>query len=53
MNIYHYINHPDGLDDFTTQWLHEFLILAAWQSDILCCQGLPIIDYAGSYLKRF
>lgn len=26
---------PSGLDDFTTQWLLEFLILAAWSSDFL------------------
>lgn len=41
---------PVGLDDFTTQWLLEFLILAAWSSDFFV--QFQCIDYVASPIKK-
>lgn len=41
---------PIGLDDFTTQWLLEFLILAAWSSDFFV--QFQCIDYVASPIKK-
>lgn len=35
VRVMHFSVCPSGLNDFTTQWLLEFLILAAWSSDFL------------------
>ena len=41
---------PIGLDDFTTQWLLEFLILAAWSSDFFI--QFQTLDYVASPIKE-
>ena len=41
---------PIGLDDFTTQWLLEFLILAAWSSDFFV--QFQCIDYVASPINQ-
>lgn len=41
---------PSGLNDFTTQWLLEFLILAAWSSDFFV--QFQCIDYVASPIKK-
>ena len=41
---------PSGLDDFTTQWLLEFLILAAWSSDFFV--QFQCIDYVASPIEK-
>ena len=41
---------PGGLDDFTTQWLLEFLILAAWSCDFFV--QFQCIDYVASPIEK-
>lgn len=41
---------PSGLNDFTTQWLLEFLILAAWSSDFFV--QFQCIDYVASPIEK-
>lgn len=46
----HFCACPSGLDDFTTQWLLEFLILAAWSSDFFV--QFQCIDYVASPIEK-
>lgn len=46
----HFSACPSGLDDFTTQWLLEFLILAAWSSDFFI--QFQCIDYVASPIEK-
>lgn len=48
--VMHFCVCPSGLDDFTTQWLLEFLILAAWSSDFFV--QFQTIDYVASPIKE-
>lgn len=48
--VMHFPACPSGLDDFTTQWLLEFLILAAWSSDFFV--QFQCIDYVASPIKK-
>lgn len=48
--VMHFHACPSGLDDFTTQWLLEFLILAAWSSDFFV--QFNCIDYVASPIEK-
>lgn len=48
--VMHFGACPIGLDDFTTQWLLEFLILAAWSSDFFV--QYQCIDYVASPIEK-
>lgn len=48
--VMHFGACPIGLDDFTTQWLLEFLILAAWSSDFFV--QFQCIDYVASPINQ-
>lgn len=48
--VMHFRACPSGLDDFTTQWLLEFLILAAWSSDFFV--QFQCIDYVASPIEK-
>ena len=48
--VMHFGACPVGLDDFTTQWLLEFLILAAWSSDFFV--QFQCIDYVASPIEK-
>lgn len=48
--VMHFGACPIGLDDFTTQWLLEFLILAAWSSDFFV--QFQCIDYVASPIEK-
>lgn len=48
--VMHFSACPSGLDDFTTQWLLEFLILAAWSSDFFV--QFQCIDYVASPIEK-
>lgn len=48
--VMHFSACPSGLDDFTTQWLLEFLILAAWSSDFFV--QFQCIDYVASPINQ-
>lgn len=48
--VMHFGAYPIGLDDFTTQWLLEFLILAAWSSDFFV--QFQCIDYVASPIEK-
>ena len=49
--VHHFKVHPIGLDDFTTQWLYEFLILGLWSTDYF--GSLKCIDYVCSPVHKF
>lgn len=48
--VMHFGACPIGLDEFTTQWLLEFLILAAWSSDFFV--QFQCIDYVASPIEN-
>lgn len=48
--VMHFNACPSGLNDFTTQWLLEFLILAAWSSDFFV--QFQCIDYVASPIEK-
>lgn len=48
--VMHFGACPIGLDDFTTQWLLEFLIFAAWSSDFFV--QFQCIDYVASPINQ-
>lgn len=48
--VMHFGACPIGLDDFATQWLLEFLILAAWSSDFFV--QFQCIDYVASPIEK-
>lgn len=48
--VMHFTVCPSGLNDFTTQWLLEFLILAAWSSDFFV--QFQCIDYVASPIEK-
>lgn len=48
--VMHFRACPSGLNDFTTQWLLEFLILAAWSSDFFV--QFQCIDYVASPIEK-
>lgn len=48
--VMHFSVCPGGLNDFTTQWLLEFLILAAWSSDFFV--QYQCIDYVASPIEK-
>lgn len=48
--VRHYTVHPIGLNDFTTEWLHEFLLIGLWSVNYF--GELNCIDYVASICKR-
>lgn len=51
VRVNRYKVHPTSLDDFTTTWLHEFLILMIWSSGFFE-QNYEVIDYVCSPFKN-
>lgn len=48
--VMHFNACPSGLNDFTTQWLLELLILGAWSSDFFV--QFQCIDYVASPINK-
>lgn len=47
MNVNRYIVRPSGMDDYTTTWLHEFLIWFLLSCSDYYKQYQKLIDYVG------